>query len=84
MQGEIKSRHCILQRGVKSMIVAEILPRDDAAGSQIFLMHFAAGRCDSPLHLAAGSQISLLHVAVGSQILSLHDAGGVKSYLCMM
>ncbi len=46
------------------MIVAEIFPLHDA-GSQIFLLHFAAG-----------SQILLLHDAAGSQILPLHDAVG--------
>jgi hypothetical protein len=56
-----------MQRGFKSMIVAEIFPLHDAARSQIFPLHFSAGRCDSLLHLVAGSQILLLHDAVESQ-----------------
>ncbi len=51
----------MMQRGVKSMIVAEIFPLHDAAGSQTFPMHFAVGSQISPLHYAAGSQISPLH-----------------------
>jgi hypothetical protein len=42
------------------MIVLEIFPLHGAARSQIFLLHFAVGRCDSLLHHAAGSQISPL------------------------
>ncbi len=58
------------------MIVAEIFPLHDAAGSQIFLPHFALGSQILPLHDAAGSQISSLHFSAGSQILPLHDAVG--------
>jgi hypothetical protein len=50
------------------MIVAEIFPLHDVAGSKIYLLHFAAERCDSMLHLAAGSQILLLHFAAGSHV----------------
>ncbi len=65
IQWKVKSLRCIMQRGVKSMTVAEIFPLHDAGGSKIFLLHFAAGRCDSLLHLAEGSKISPLHVAGG-------------------
>jgi hypothetical protein len=57
----------MMQRGVKSMIVAEILPLHDAAGNQIFLLHFTSGSQILPLHDAAGSQIFPPHDAVGSQ-----------------
>jgi hypothetical protein len=49
------------------MIIAEIFLLHDAARSQIFPLHFTAGRCDSLLHLAEGSKILPLHDAVGSQ-----------------
>jgi hypothetical protein len=39
------------------MIISEISPLHDAAGSQTFLLYFAAGSQISPLHYAAGSQI---------------------------
>jgi hypothetical protein len=45
-----------MQRKIKSMIVAEIFPLHNEAGSQIL-----------PLHDAAGSQILLPLVAAGSQ-----------------
>jgi hypothetical protein len=38
------------------MIVAEIFPLHDAAGSQTFLLNFAAGSQIFPLHDAVGSQ----------------------------
>ncbi len=69
---------CIMQRGVKSMIVAEIFPMPNEVGSKIFQLHFAVGRCDSLLHDAAGSQILPLHDAAWSQILPPHDAAGSK------
>jgi hypothetical protein len=62
--GEISLR-CMMQRGFKSMIFAEIFPLHHAARSQIFLLHFAAGRCDPLLHLALGSQFLELQKALG-------------------
>jgi hypothetical protein len=61
----------MMQRGVKSMIVAEIFLLDDA--DQIFLLIFAAGRCDS-----------LLYLEVGVRSYRCKMQQGVKSYRCMM
>ncbi len=50
------------------MIVAEIFPLHDTAGSQIFLQHFLADSQISPLHDAAGSQILQRHDEARSQV----------------
>ncbi len=57
------------------MIVAEISLLHDAAGSQIFPLQFAAGRCDSMLYLGVGVRSYRCMIA-GSQILPTHDAAG--------
>jgi hypothetical protein len=54
MQWGVKS-YCMMQRGIESMIISEIFLPHNAAGSQILLLHIAAGRCDSLLRLAAES-----------------------------
>ncbi len=49
-QRGVKSLCCMMLRGVKSMILAEILPLQPAAANQISLQHHAAGSLTFPLH----------------------------------
>jgi hypothetical protein len=51
MQQSVKALHCKMQRGIKSMIFAEIFPLHEAESHV------------STLHYAGESQISLLHYA---------------------
>ncbi len=67
-RSQISPLYCMMQRGVKSMIVAEIFPLHDAAGSQTFLLHIAA-RC-------------IMQRGVKSRCCTLQR--GVKSYRRMM
>ncbi len=65
MQRGIKSYYRKMQRGVKGKIPGNI-----------YLLHDAAVRFNSPLHDAAESQILPPQDAVGSQILTPHDTAG--------